>query len=91
MLLPDHQLAENFMVSVTRQKSNKREFVTKYVGIIAKLFSHKNRSEIAGKIFVTQCFLTDHLNHKILNKRSLNTFSKYLPTMCTLVKVFQLL
>ena len=29
--------------------------------------------QIAGKTFATQCFFTDHLNYKILNKTTCNT------------------
>ena len=30
-------------------------------------------SEIASKIFATQCFLTDHLEHKVVNKITCRT------------------
>ena len=33
-----------------------------------RLFSCKNISEIAIKTFATECFFTDHLNHKTVNK-----------------------
>ena len=38
-----------------------------------KLFSCKNICQIAGKIFATQCFFTDRLNHKIVNKTTCRT------------------
>ena len=37
------------------------------------LFSCKNISQIASKTFATQWFLTDHLNHKIVNKTTHRT------------------
>ena len=37
--------------------------------LIIRLFSCKNISEIANKTFATQCFFTDHLNPKTVNKK----------------------
>ena len=51
-----------------KEKKDKNRFVTKFVGIIVKLFSCKNVSQIASETFARQCFFTDHLNHKIVNK-----------------------
>ena len=33
------------------------------------LFSSENISQIANKTFATQCFFTDHLNHKTVIKQ----------------------
>ena len=33
-----------------------------------KLFSYKNVSQIASKIFATHCSFTDHLKHNIVNE-----------------------
>ena len=75
-LLPEHQLAENvflLLVSIKGQKENKSEFISKFV----------NLSEILCKFFPTQCFFTDHLKHKALNKqlveRPQQTFANYVP------------
>ena len=57
-----------FLVFKKGKKENKNRFVTKFVGIIVKLFSCKNVSQIASETFARQCFFTDHLNHKIVNK-----------------------
>ena len=42
---------------------------------VEKLFSCKNISQIASKTFAKHCFLTDHLNQKILNKTTCRTHS----------------
>ena len=57
-----------FLVFKKGKKEDKNRFVTKFVGIIVKLFSCKNVSQIASETFARQCFFTDHLNHKIVNK-----------------------
>ena len=49
-------------------KSNKREFVSKFVGIIVTTFPYKNLSQIPCKDLSRQCSYTDHLKHKIMNK-----------------------
>ena len=38
-----------------------------------QLFSCNNFSQIASKTFATQCFLTDHLNHKTVSKTTFRT------------------
>ena len=58
---------------VRKNKEDKSEFVTKSVGIIVRLFSSKNFSQIPSKTFATQCFFTDHLNHKTVNKTTCRT------------------
>ena len=57
-----------FLVCKKGQKEDKRGFVTKYTGMILPLFLYKNISQIARKPFATQCFFTDHLNHKTVKK-----------------------
>ena len=58
------------------QKKDESELVTKLVGIIVTI-----------KIFATQCFFTDHLKHKTVNKTTCRTPSASpRETMCTLVE-----
>ena len=61
-----------FLICKKEQKQDKREFVTKSVGMIG-LFSCTNISQIARKTFATQLFLIDHMNHKIVNKTTCRT------------------
>ena len=55
------------------QIRDKSEFVAKFVGIIVAIFSCKNISQIPCKIFTTQCFCTDRLKHKTVNKTTCRT------------------
>ena len=55
------------------QKREENKLVTKFVGIIVKLFSYENFSQIHCKIFAVQCFFTDHLKHKTVNKTTCRT------------------
>ena len=61
------------------QKSYKSELVTKFV---TKLFSYKHLSQIPYKIFATQCFSTDHLKRKIVNKITFRTPSANPRQLC---------
>ena len=75
-LLSDQQLAEN-MILVScfqdRKKRDESEFATSLQELQLQLFSCKNISQIVSKTFTTQCFFTDHLNYKILNKATCGT------------------
>ena len=55
------------------QKRDESKLVTKFVGIILTIFSYKNLSQIPCKIFTPQCFLTNHLKHKTVNKTTCRT------------------
>ena len=55
------------------EKEDKNKFAAKFVGIIVTIISCKNVFQIASKTFATQCFFTDHLNHKIMNKKTCRT------------------
>ena len=39
----------------------------------SRLFLWKNICQVASNTFATQCFFTDHLNHKIVNKTTCRT------------------
>ena len=43
--------------------------------LLLQLSSCRNIYQIVDKIFSTQCFFTDHLNHEIVNKRPCGTSS----------------
>ena len=78
--LPYHQFTENLILVFSfceRTKRDKSQFVTKFVGIIVTIFScsYKIISQIPCKIFATQCFFTDHLKHKTVNKKTCGTSS----------------
>ena len=45
-----------FFVCKKGEKEDKSKFVTTFVGIIVRLFSSKNVSQIASKTLTTQCF-----------------------------------
>ena len=52
-----------------------------------KLFSYKNVSQIASKIFATHCSFTDHLKHNIVNETICkNALSKFWATVSTSVR-----
>ena len=54
-----------------------------------QFFSHKNVSQIACKIFATQCFFADHLKHKTGKQNNFqNVLNKSSPTMFTFVGKF---
>ena len=76
-MLPDHQPDENqiFVFGLYEmKKEDKSKFVFKHVGtIVIQLLSCKNIFQTVTKIFVTQCFYTDHLNNKIENKANCRT------------------
>ena len=57
-----------FLVSAKGQNRDKSEFVTKFAGIIVTIISYKNFSQITCKNFAKQCFFTDHLKHKTVNR-----------------------
>ena len=70
-LLPDHELAENlflFLFFIKGKQGNKIEFATKFVGSKNSNYTHTKISQIACKTFATQCFYTNHLKHKTVNK-----------------------
>ena len=48
-------------------KNLSRSFLSRIIIIISHLFA-KNISQISSKIFASQCFLSDHLNKKTVNK-----------------------
>ena len=62
------------------QERDESELVTKLEGIIV---SYKNISKIPCKVFATQCFFTDHLKHKFLNKTTCRPPSANPRQLCT--------
>ena len=81
-----------FLVINKGQKEDKSKFVTKFVGIIVtniRIFSSKNISQVASKTSATQCFFTDHLNLKIVNKTTCRTPSKNPRQLWTQLKSFR--
>ena len=85
------------MVYKKGQKLDKSKLVAKFVGIIVRIILRKNISQIAGKIFDTHSFFTDHLNCKTVNKRNCRTSSisshelcaHWLKSFATLMIVFR--
>ena len=72
----DHHLAENLIlvfVCKKGQREDKSKFVTKSVGKTVTIIFVQNVSQIAGKTFATECFFTDFLNHKTVNKTTCST------------------
>ena len=62
-----------------RKKRDKREFVTKFVGIVVTVvfMYFRNISQVASKMFPT-----DHLNHKNINKTTSRTPSENFGQLC---------
>ena len=75
--LPDHLLTENLIlitVCKKEQKEEKSKFATNSVGIIVTILHVKTSVKLLVKP-LQQYFITDHLNHKIANKKTCRTCS----------------
>ena len=64
------------------QNRDKSKFITKYVEIRLMIVSYKNLSQIPCKIFATQCFFTDHLKHKLVDKTTCRVPSAHRHQLC---------
>ena len=64
------------------QKRDQNKLVTNFVAIIVTIVSYKNASQSPCKIFATQCFFTDHLKHKTVNKTTFSTLSANPRQLC---------
>ena len=58
------------------------EFITKFVEIKFMIVSYKNLSQIPYKTFATQCFFTDHLKHKLVDKPTCRMPSPHRHRLC---------
>ena len=69
------------LVSKKGQEKDKGILLTRYGGIIVTIISMW-KYQIVSKVFAAQCFFTDHVNHKSVNKTTGRTLSVNPSNLC---------